>query len=83
VRGTYRFIEEQQRRVFQDQPRHGETLLLTSANHHTALANHGVVSVRERADCVVHVCALRSLDDLLVARFHVTVFDVVPDGIVE
>lgn len=80
---TNGFIKEQQRRIFQNQTRHSEALFLTARDHHATLADHGVVAVRKRADGVVHVCAFRSLFDLVLAGIHVAVFDVVADCVVE
>ena len=81
--GTYRFIEEQQWWVLQDQSRHSKPLLFTTTDHHATLANHGIVSIRESSDGVMYVCSFRCLYDLLLGRFHVTVLDVMPDSVVE
>jgi hypothetical protein len=82
-RDTYRFVKEEERRIFKDKSRYRETLLLASTDHHPALADHGIVPIRERTDRVMHVCAFRCLDDLFITCFHVAVLDVVSDSVVK
>jgi hypothetical protein len=83
IRDTYSFIKEQERRVFKNQPRNRKSLFLSPRNHHAALPDHCIVSIREAVDAIVDMCAARCFMDLFHRGVEVAVVDVVADGVVE
>ena len=57
-------VEDHQRRVLQEGARDRDALLLAARKLHAALADHGVVLLRQRQDELVHLRRLGRLDHL-------------------
>ena len=74
-----RLIQNQDRRVLQKQACDGDALLLTAGEHDAALADLGLVSVRESLDLLMDVRPLCRLNDLLVRCADAPVADVFHD----
>ena len=70
------FVEQEQRRVFQHGPGDGDALALTARQAHAALAQKGVVVIRQRHDELVRKRRMRCRSDFIVAGVGAAVADV-------
>ena len=68
-----RFVEQQQRRVLQHRAGDADALALTARKAHAALAQKGLITLRQCGDEVVRIGSARSGDDLVVARIRAAV----------
>ena len=78
-----RFIEQQDRRRFEDGAGDGDALLFAAGKFQAALADLGLVALRRKADEAVDLRLARRFLDFGVARVPAAVADVVADRIVE
>ena len=74
------FIQNQNRRVFQEYPGNGNALLLATGKPGTALAHVGIIAILQAHDKVVDVGILRRFLDLLLGGILFSISDVLPDG---
>ena len=65
-----RLVEDQDRRVLQEDASNGETLLLAAGELHPALADDRVEAVGKVGDDVVEARAFRRVEDLLLRRIE-------------
>ena len=77
------FVEDEDGRVFEDGARNGDALTLSAGELLSALADDGVVALRQGHDEVVRFGDLGGFDDLLVGGIEGAVGDVLADGAVE
>ena len=75
-----RFVQNQDWWIFQKDPCNRDALLLSAGQLDAALADEGVVALRQGHDVIVNICLLGSLDDLLAGSAQLAVGDVVKDG---
>ena len=78
-----RFVEEQDRRVFQQSPGDRQPLLLSAGEQAAFVANDRLVALRLRHDEIVRVGGLRRGVDFLLRRVEPSKLDVVEDGVVK
>src|SRR5690606_15810226 len=78
-----RFVEDQDRRVLEDGAGNGDALALTSGQLLSALADDGVVSVREPADELLGFGQPSGTNDVLVTGAPAPVNDVLANGTME
>ena len=71
-----RFIEDQDARVFQEQPRNRNTLLLPAGELHAAFADFGLILIRKRHDFIMDMCADCCLYDFFIGRVQAAVANV-------
>src|SRR3546814_2113167 len=83
VERARRFVEDQDRRVFQQRSRDRDTLLLAARQLEPALADLGLLPLRQQRDETVDRRALGRRRNLLRARIGTAIGDVVADRIVE
>src|SRR5215213_783966 len=83
VERARRLVEDEDRRVAQDRPRDRDALLLAAGEPVAALADNGVVAVRQRCDDVVDPGRLGGDLDLVVRGVRLCEAQVLPDGLVE
>ena len=76
-------VEDQDGRVFENGARNGDALALSAGELLSALADDGVVAVRQGHDEVVRFGDLGGLDNLLVGGVEGAIGDVLADGAVE
>src|ERR687890_808313 len=76
VDGRRRFVQDADRGVLKEGPRDADALALAAGELGPALAESGLVLVRQAHDEVVGVGIFRRLDDLLRARTKPSVLDV-------
>src|SRR5690606_21703184 len=67
VEGRGRLVEDQDRRVLQEDARDRQPLLLTARELHAALADQRVEALRQALDQLLELSPARGLEDLLVA----------------
>lgn len=82
-RETNRLIEEEDPRILQQQPRHRQTLLLTSRDHHPPLSHLRLPLIRQALNRLADVRQPRRLLDLLIRCAQPSISDVVHDVAVE
>ena len=77
-----RFVEQQQRRVFEERARDGDALALAARELHAAVADDGAHAVRQVFD---EIAARRDrrFEHLVVGRVRPAVADVLHDGAME
>ena len=75
-----RVVEDEDPRVDEDRARDREPLALTAGERDAALADHGLVAVRQGLDELVRLGRARRLLDLLVGRVGRAEGDVLADG---
>ena len=80
IHGRGRVVQDQDARVDDERTRDRDPLALAARECDAALADHGVVSVRERRDEVVRLREARRTFDLLVGRLRAAEGDVLADG---
>jgi hypothetical protein len=80
---TYRFIEEQNRRILQEQPSNSHPLLLSSRYHETSLSDLCFVLVGQTLDGLVDLCFLRSCNHFFIGGIKPSITNVVHDVGVE
>lgn len=78
-RDTYRFIEEEDGRVFQQQSRDCHSLLLASGYHKTAFPDLCLILLWETLNCLIDLSPLRSGNNLFIGGVQSAVPDVVHD----
>ena len=76
-------VQNQHGRIFEEQPRNGNALLLTAAELDSALAANRVVAVFKSHDKIVRACELCRGDYFFVGRVASAVKDIFFDGAVE
>ncbi len=77
------FVEDHHRRVLQQQPGDGQTLLLTAAEPVAAVAHHRVVAVGEGGDGLVDARPAAGVVQLGDGGVRLGVAQVLPDRLVE
>src|SRR5215510_3078720 len=83
IEGRGRLIENEYRSIYQNGASNRKALTLTSGKEDAAFADNRIVAVRHFANEVVGKCDSRSLFDLRVSRFWLTVRDIVAHCVVE
>ena len=78
-----RFVEQQDRRAFENGAGDGDALLLAAGQFQAALADLGFIALRRTTDETVDLRLTRGFLDFGVARVPAAVADVVADGVVE
>ena len=83
VEGTCGFVENENRRIFQEYARYAEPLLRTARKLDAALADLSVVAVFKRSYIIVNVGALCRLDNFLESNDEAAVKNVFLNDCVE
>ena len=76
-------VQNDNGRIFKDCPGNGNTLLFPAGKGTAALADYGVVAVRQCHNEIVAACLFRSIYHLLLRGIRLAEADVGADGIVE
>src|SRR5207248_5021768 len=77
------FVENENRRIFQDRARNGQSLLLPAGKKHSLVADEGVVFSRLRQNELVRVGHLSGAINVIPGGVEAAKQNVVVDGVVE
>ena len=83
IKGRCRFIENDDRRILEEDASDGDTLLLPARKLHAALADLRLIAIRKLSDEIIRRCQTCSLFDLLFGRVLTAIRDILCDGIPE
>ena len=83
IKGRCRFIENDNRRILEEDASDGDTLLLPAGKLHAALADLRLIAIRKLSDEIIRRCQTCSLFDLLFGRVLTAIRDILCDGIPE
>ena len=83
IKGRCRFIENDDRRILEEDASDGDTLLLPARKLHAALADLRLIAIRKLSDEIICCCQTCSLFDFLFGRVLTAIRDILCDGIPE
>ncbi len=83
IEGRGGFVQDQDRRVFEEHARNRQALFLTTRQFHPALADHGIQTVRQRSDGAVELGAPCGLQDLGFRRIKPAIENILAQGAAE
>ena len=77
------FVEQENRRIFQNRACNGQSLLLPAGKKHSLVADEGVVFFRLRQNELVRVSHLRGAINIISGGIEAAKKNVIIDGVVE